>query len=153
MFYYKNSEGNTDVAQPGADSVVYLISDDGIVTSQVCTGTWSSVDIPAGFVGAIVVPFTSMKSNYGSGEQLSNATFLSETASNSINFQITILEANPGDVFRFNHINYLDIYEAEDLVITRKAILGDAESRQIDVNGDGEFELRDLVRLKKVLVQ
>jgi len=153
MYYYKNSEGNTDVAQPGADSVVYLISDDGTVTSQVCTGTWSSVDIPAGFVGSIVVPFTSMKSNYGSGEQLSNATFLSETASNSINFQITILEANPGDVFRFNHINYLDIYEAEDLVITRKALLGDVESRQIDVNGDGEFGIRDLVRMKRVLVQ
>ena len=142
---------NDNAYQPGIDSVVYLIDKDGNITSHIITNPWSSVDIPAGFEGTVVIPFSSYKTEWGWGEFIDNATVLKETQENSAKLVLYLLEATPSEVCYFGNIDYLEEYENADLVNLRKGLMDAEGGLDIDVNADTFVDVRDIVRLKKVL--
>ena len=142
---------NDNAYQPGIDSVIYLIDKDGNITSHINTNPWSSVDIPAGFEGTVVIPFSSYKTDWGWGEFIDTSTVLKETQENSAKLVLYLLEATPSEVCYFGNIDYLEEYENADLVNLRKGLMDAEDGLDIDVNGDSFVDVRDIVRLKKVL--
>lgn len=147
---FDDAHDDVEAYQPGHDSVLYLIGVDGTVTEQINTNPWSSVTVPAGFKGNVVIPFTSFKTDWGWGEFITAETVLKDTQSNNARLIIYLLEATPGDEYFFNNISYVEEYNADDLSSLRQALLNDTASGA-DINGDGTVDILDIIRLKKVM--
>ncbi len=143
---------NDNAYQPGIGGVVYLIDKDGNITSHIIeSNPWSSVLLPAGFEGTVVIPFTSYATEWGWGEFINTSTVLKETQENSAKLVLYLLEATPSEVCYFGNIDYLEEYENADLVNLRKGLMDAEGGLDIDINGDSFVDVRDIVRLKKVL--
>ncbi len=145
---YNNGTASYQAAKGGK---LYLVDNDGNVTEKEITSNWASVGLPAGYKGTVVVPFSSFCSDWGNGEFANAATMLSETQNNNAKVIMYIMEARPGYEYLFNNFTYLEEYENADLVTLRKGLMDAENGEDIDVNGDTYVDVRDIVRLKKVL--
>ncbi|MBR2489445.1 MAG: hypothetical protein IKB45_03130, partial [Clostridia bacterium] len=110
-----------------------------------------TLELPAGFKGTVVIPFTSFCSDWGNGEFADDTTMISETQNNNAYLMLRMMEARAGDEYLFNNITYLEDYENADLVTLRKGLMDAENGEDIDINGDTYVDVRDIVRLKKVL--
>ncbi len=141
----------TNAFRTNAGSIVYLIDENGNIKQKTSSGTHSTVDVPAGFKGSIVVPFTSLQID-GTTTFVDNTAMLKETQDYSAHLVLYILAAKPGQELIFNNVTYLEEYQAEDLAKIRNGLLGTDNGELIDVTSDTVVDARDIVRLKKILV-
>ena len=137
--------------QAAAGGVLYLVDEDGNITEKAITSNWATLEVPAGFKGTVVIPFTSFCSDWGNGEFADDTTMLSDTQNNNAYLMLRMMEARAGDEYLFNNITYLEEYENTDLVTLRKGLMDAENGEDIDINGDTFVDVRDIVRLKKIL--
>lgn len=131
-------------------SVVYLIDENGNIEEYTCTGTHATAYVPKGFKGSVIVPFSSFR-NASTDVAATAADMVVETQANTAHYVVYILNATPGAGYVFNNVTYLEEYENADLVTLRKGLMDAENGEDIDVNGDTYVDVRDIVRLKKVL--
>jgi len=145
---YNNGAKSYQAANGG---ILYLVDMDGNITEKPITSNWATLELPAGFKGTVVIPFTSFCSDWGNGEFADDTTMISETQNNNAYLMLRMMEARAGDEYLFNNITYLEDYENADLVTLRKGLMDAENGEDIDINGDTYVDVRDIVRLKKVL--
>ena len=150
--YIKIAYNNGSMSyQAAAGGVLYLVDADGNITEKDITSNWATLEVPAGFKGTVVIPFTSFCSDWGNGEFADDTTMLSDTQNNNAYLMLRMMEARAGDEYLFNNITYLEEYENTDLVTLRKGLMDAENGEDIDINGDTFVDVRDIVRLKKIL--
>lgn len=152
-FYYSFRDSNWEFHNFWVSGEAYLVWEDGKVATLEAGG--STKQIPAGFKGSVIIPFTSFGTDSPSKATVSPMDIFSAGQNEySLSMQVygnaseTVLTAY------VDNVGFLTTYHATDLVSARAQIMQDTFEETVntvDVNGDGTVDALDIVALKKIV--